>query len=163
MQGLSSGFCKQCVLIVPLWNWNLSKTNWSQAISIVLIVPLWNWNLDAASVRFWYECSNRTFMELKWVSTSCWCWAFWCSNRTFMELKWLSTSCWCWAFWCSNRTFMELKCLKSALCSRTGEGSNRTFMELKSRCSLLPFLRRSVLIVPLWNWNYRMSSWKNAL
>ena len=30
---------------------------------------------------------------------------------------------------------------------------NRTFMELKLRVDFKAFLRLSVLIVPLWNWN----------
>ena len=97
------------VLIAPLWNWNLSKTSWSHAISMrsnrtfmelkylflsvsiivqrVLIAPLWNWNTLEVIAPCQPLCSNRTFMELKFSS---WLITFstnTCSNRTFMELK----------------------------------------------------------------------------
>ena len=81
------GWCS-LVLIVPLWNWNrclrcdcsrLSGSNctfmelklsmWpsAQREPYVLIVPLWNWNEESfVSAIKKGDCSNCTFMELKW-------------------------------------------------------------------------------------------------
>ena len=33
----------------------------------VLIVPLWNWNRSKLNLWTIYFCSNRTFMELKYI------------------------------------------------------------------------------------------------
>ena len=78
------------VLIVPLWNWNCSRGRCKccplcssnrtfmelkclprQAIPTsaqrVLIVPLWNWNSRPPTASSRRTCSNRTFMELKFV------------------------------------------------------------------------------------------------
>ena len=67
-----------------------------------------------------------------------------CSNRTFMELKFIP-------FWLpdspiarSNRTFMELKYAENRRAMQAEFSSNRTFMELKWSivyilCSLMWF------------------------
>ena len=73
------------------------------------------------------------------------------SNRTFMELKFISIFGHIQNLRGSNRTFMELKFssyreLDSLPCS-----SNRTFMELKLEPSVYRFSLQDVLIVPLWN------------
>ena len=53
------------VLIVPLWNWNLSDACFKADEQQVLIVPLWNWNDVIAHKLAKQMSSNRTFMELK--------------------------------------------------------------------------------------------------
>ena len=120
-----------CVLIVPLWNWNVApfafallasaRSNrtfmelkfldfWiGKGVASVLIVPLWNWNWIIKGCYNILRCSNRTFMELK------------CPTRPNNEMtqKVLIVPLWNWnlgvnhSSWrrlCSNRTFMELKC-----------------------------------------------------
>ena len=57
------------VLIVPLWNWNAFVGGKQVPDNLVLIVPLWNWNWAARPQRQPRKPrSNRTFMELKWLS-----------------------------------------------------------------------------------------------
>ena len=97
--------------------------------------------------------SNRTFMELKSLTTIVSIGTTEGSNRTFMELKSrfysastradsvLIAPLWNWntttAKICeyvsqsSNRTFMELKSSRRDYLLATDGGSNRTFMELK--------------------------------
>ena len=75
------------VLIVPLWNWNVRFRRSMRKTLNVLIVPLWNWNEEKGILDKRHSCSNRTFMELKWLIAFCCCINFCCSNRTFMELK----------------------------------------------------------------------------
>ena len=119
----------------------------------VLIVPLWNWNYWYTLFDYHASCFNRTFMELKlliyfiWLSRQfvlivpLWNW-----NSRTPSTTWLV----CKSF---NRTFMELKSYKYAY-GYYSTCFNRTFMELK----LKPYERhdkiRTVLIVPLWNWNF---------
>ena len=74
---------------------------------------------DALQVLF---CSNRTFMELKFVELIAIHRAGEGSNRTFMELKYCRGRGTTRAPYSSNRTFMELK----YLCRRVG-GSNLWF------------------------------------
>ena len=56
-----------------------------------------------------YQCSNRTFMELKLLRQLTKKSEQTRSNRTFMELKLTKASAIIKATFCSNRTFMELK------------------------------------------------------
>ena len=78
------------VLIVPLWNWNSSISDWDLNLLVgfnrtfmelkfvllyhyliqyrVLIVPLWNWNYQQNQTLVLASRFNRTFMELKFTS-----------------------------------------------------------------------------------------------
>ena len=56
---------EEFVLIVPLWNWNISVLPQVTIDNVVLIVPLWNWNTIARDGKVLEICFNRTFMELK--------------------------------------------------------------------------------------------------
>mgnify|MGYP001715812469 CR=1 FL=1 len=78
---------KKHVLIAPLWNWNSVPQNYLEALKSrsnrtfmelklpyihscfhpwkVLIAPLWNWNMLIHYTAARFDCSNRTFMELK--------------------------------------------------------------------------------------------------
>ena len=56
-------------------------------VYIVLIVPLWNWNLTRDHKPPAREGSNRTFMELKLDRLIKVIIQVKSSNRTFMELK----------------------------------------------------------------------------
>ena len=165
---------------------------------MVLIVPLWNWNLstfNGAAIKI--ARLNRTFMELKHRHRSGLPAPAVRLNRTFMELKrnWHAVNH--WNVIRLNRTFMELKPameVKNVLNSsdvlivplwnwnwttteefRTAFGVlivplwnwnysrkfnvsmntclNRTFMELKRLYVSLINSVNAVLIVPLWNWN----------
>ena len=140
----------------------------------VLIVPLWNWNPFKASNLCTLECSNRTFMELKYSFLLSPFYRLSCSNRTFMELKLLAAPWFWWLLRSSNRTFMELK-FAIGICSivvsevlivplwnwnqeflklvELPPRSNRTFMELKFVTYTAVSKAKLVLIVPLWNWN----------
>ena len=81
-------YWRRCVLIVPLWNWNLRIQDFHLTtvegfnrtfMELKLIWPLWPWRSE---VSF-----NRTFMELKFeYGCLCSCKTA-CFNRTFMELK----------------------------------------------------------------------------
>ncbi len=129
------------VLIAPLWNWNEDDQAPLSGPTVVLIAPLWNWNLDAASARSWHQCSNRTFMELKFVKVRKDRVRKVCSNRTFMELKFLSLSHILHIFtvliaplWNWNISII-LQMMRSYI------SSNRTFMELKWLLLLLVFVR----------------------
>ena len=53
-----------------------------------------------------------------------------------------------------NCTFMELKSVRSKSAGVVGISLNCTFMELKLDFISLHTNNVSVLIVPLWNWNY---------
>ena len=55
------------VLIAPLWNWNYTGEVWVPSLPRVLIAPLWNWNSSDNLIRTGGTCSNRTFMELKFI------------------------------------------------------------------------------------------------
>ena len=58
------------VLIAPLWNWNIWLLSWKSTLATVLIAPLWNWNmLYVICYLNKFKCSNRTFMELKYLVT----------------------------------------------------------------------------------------------
>ena len=141
---------------------------------LVLIVPLWNWNVTISDVEATATSLNRTFMELKRelrifnLSLAA------CLNRTFMELKLIGSvldadgvmvlivPLWNWNSnprneallknlvlivplwnWNSarmqksgtgprlNRTFMELKRSNNSRSNTTTLSLNRTFMELK--------------------------------
>ncbi len=110
----------------------------------------------AWSIRAEVLCFNRTFMELKFASflfimtvavvliVPLWNWNFVTKSVDMSQ------------YMCFNRTFMELKSLSRNPLVWLSTSFNRTFMELKFRwwrCWLLHFV---VLIVPLWNWNYRL-------
>ena len=101
-----------------------------------------------------WSCSNRTFMELKFMQLSC---AF-NQKPTFksylygIEIKlivnlWiclfmvLIVPLWNWNWAHGTKGIWVV-------------GSNRTFMELKFRKSIRIICCKLVLIVPLWNWNY---------
>ena len=56
---------------------------------VVLIVPLWNWNRIRNEKVIRELRSNRTFMELKFVSVPGDGVPIHGSNRTFMELKYV--------------------------------------------------------------------------
>ena len=98
------------------------------------------------------------------------------SNWTFMELKrgfpvplsrqsWvLIEPLWNWNFSSlidfqihrrSNWTFMELKRWSETAEGRRKQSSNWTFMELKRIMKIFQPIIITVLIEPLWNWNYR--------
>ena len=104
--------------------------------------------------------SNRTFMELKYVSVI----------PPTLNLTVLIVPLWNWNLQnriinstsiCSNRTFMELKYTTSLCEAPSFERSNRTFMELKCKIAKARSYGLSVLIVPLWNWNRReFQRWK---
>ena len=118
------------VLIVPLWNWNDRLPACFVVAYLVLIVPLWNWNSIVAKTIFTLECSNRTFMELKFIWLTLMLRSFsvlivplwnWNLGRSFY-LRLLDyvliVPLWNWntttrtngfSISCSNRTFMELK------------------------------------------------------
>ena len=119
-----------CVLIVPLWNWNVERDLSVCDLSEVLIVPLWNWNFIIHRNIHAFFGFNCTFMELKWRSSKrsyrcntvlivpLWNWnsahradgalqkGF---NCTFMELKWTRAASWTLPTPRFNCTFMELK------------------------------------------------------
>ena len=57
------------VLIVPLWNWNMTMVHEIMHGMKVLIVPLWNWNSSTINGYDKSFGSNRTFMELKLIMT----------------------------------------------------------------------------------------------
>ena len=127
-----------------------------------------------------YHRSNRTFMELKFISTMLSLRLFLRSNRTFMKLKFsvcllssnilavLIVPLWNWnvdllrygldpttvlivPLW--NWNFRS----KSDI-ERERLRSNRTFMELKSAILILKCITLLiVLIVPLWNWNFLLT------
>ena len=81
-------------------------------------------------IKIRWKCFNRTFMELKPVSS------MWQSS-----LKWvLIVPLWNW-----NKSFEEFV--------KLGNSFNRTFMELKLNWGYLILSPFPVLIVPLWNWN----------
>ena len=72
-------------------------------------------------------------------------------NRTFMELKSMTS---CESFHLQdgfNRTFMELKYGCADENRRMDVGFNRTFMELKFVITIRQGVGTFVLIVPLWN------------
>ena len=75
------------VLIVPLWNWNKYRHNLASSAESVLIVPLWNWNDIVEHMQVQQNCSNCTFMELKYEVASIKAAEDARSNCTFMELK----------------------------------------------------------------------------
>ena len=57
------------VLIVPLWNWKVTKGYAVAVAETVLIVPLWNWKSSRPeAVEGVAVGLNCTFMELKVVS-----------------------------------------------------------------------------------------------
>ena len=120
------------VLIVPLWNWNTSASDFSKCQLDVLIVPLWNWNL------YWEVkhkqmpfCFNRTFMELKFTTPS----------PLSAKEKVLIVPLWNWNYHQIFACYLI-------------SGFNRTFMELKYHWSISVPKITAVLIVPLWNWNF---------
>ena len=82
----------------------------SDILKPVLIVPLWNWNVtsdlqgQSGQISF-----NRTFMELKYTFSTRTRQAYLSFNRTFMELKSAGLSAAGSLLGCFNRTFMELK------------------------------------------------------
>ena len=145
----------RCVLIAPLWNWNVGGIAASRIVGssnrtfmelksegkaltdlyiFVLIAPLWNWNSYNATVCRFGHRSNRTFMELKSKITSLLSSATSSSNRTFMELKCLNTigspnfrSVLIAPLWNWYDGTFEMPDGKTS--------SNRTFMELKCRTS----------------------------
>ena len=102
--------------------------------SRVLIVPLWNWNFYR-----WLTCKQKALVLI----VPLWNW-----NLSVYDDK--------ARFPCFNRTFMELKCHLVHPVRLVTKSFNRTFMELKLVCSDSATLIRFVLIVPLWNWNYRV-------
>ena len=120
--------------------------------NLVLIVPLWNWNRRALRPAARISGFNRTFMELKYriqfrdnkvsrvLIVPLWNW-----NLTDISLATYQDS--------FNRTFMELKCSTIARLSLHDDSFNRTFMELKCINDRWLRVNKSVLIVPLWNWN----------
>ena len=61
--------------------------NIKSTILNVLIVPLWNWNLSLRINIQENKSFNRTFMELKFLSQQQEDYQYTCFNRTFMELK----------------------------------------------------------------------------
>ena len=66
----------------------LMGEEWKATGQKVLIVPLWNWNGRKQSADNWTtNSSNRTFMELKFTTSSVIIIDCSSSNRTFMELK----------------------------------------------------------------------------
>ena len=124
--------CRLRVLIVPLWNWNLSAREGQNTYALVLIVPLWNWNCTSlVSWRNSLYRLNRTIMELKCERQSggvefagvlivpLWNWNLSC--RCLMMVATVSL----------NRTIMELKSLKIGQGRREVICLNRTIMELK--------------------------------
>ena len=50
----------------------LFNVGWCYRIIPVLIVSLWNWNKGGRGGGHNWVRSNRTFMELKWLSTTEW-------------------------------------------------------------------------------------------
>ena len=63
----------------------------------------------------------------------------------------------------SNCTFMELKLWSLILRLLNFLSSNCTFMELKSLSSNRERVKRKVLIVPLWNWNWKTLAFSVSL
>ena len=100
------------VSIEPLWNWNNTFPRRITFTRLVSIEPLWNWNHKEVNPLCAAERINRTFMELKFGTSSAlannaavsieplWNWNSlfvsyqkernFCINRTFMELKYRS-------------------------------------------------------------------------
>ena len=142
------------ILIEPLWNWNrfkkmmphilndinrtsmeLKRSNYLTSISSaeILIEPLWNWNmLMTTSCMMLSMNINRTSMELKPYLYRIFSIAKWNINRTSMELKLKS--------WNKER--------------HPSHYINRTSMELKHRWAPDNENATSILIEPLWNWNF---------
>ena len=67
------------------------------------------------------------------------------------------------ASFCFNRTFMELKYSSKKMAWSLQGSFNRTFMELKYVSAFGWSSQSSVLIVPLWNWNFHLASKNPAL
>ena len=144
----------ETVLIVPLWNWNISNRQALQSRRDVLIVPLWNWNKILWSSFTSLSGSNRTFMELKLLAgmaeaaysyvliVPLWNWNWISRSRRNQCLSVLIVPLWNWNKLGYLVTHPSVKC------------SNRTFMELKYLTSKQIATGQIVLIVPLWNWNY---------
>ena len=143
-------------------------------VLFVLIVPLWNWNKVDSRTSIFIGGSNCTFMELKSLCRIKECsWLFvlivplwnWNSKKKihkYLFQKVLIVPLWNWnigltnadaTLSSSNCTFMELKFYNSSDSVNPLKCSNCTFMELKSSKSSNLLRSRTVLIVPLWNWN----------
>ena len=81
-------FSVSCVLIVPLWNWNIDYALLESKDIHVLIVPLWNWNYSITLFVIYKDYSfNCTIMELKWKERYRLCYQYSSFNCTIMELK----------------------------------------------------------------------------
>ena len=171
--------CNRQALIVPLWNWNSSKTflfaNLRRGFNCTFMELKSSWRTMKVRTRTGFNC---TFMELKYFRVYCRRSAWGCFNCTFMELKSnakllthiassaLIVPLWNWnqkpkppRGWVSysfNCTFMELKSSnRTKICCATITRFNCTFMELKCsercKCNNKSWM---ALIVPLWNWNW---------
>ena len=102
----------------------------------VLIAPLWNWNHMQWTHTVTSRCSNRTFMELKFIR--------WLGYSYYKIV--LIAPLWNWNW---------IRCQRIPESHRS---SNRTFMELKFIKYKLVARNIYVLIAPLWNWNaHRLS------
>ena len=125
---------EQCVLIVPLWNWNVINPKPSDIAASVLIVPLWNWN------RMVKGCNN-TWRDVLIVPS--WNWNL---NYTlyliFRELV-LIVPYWNWNW-------------RNILKKMINSSFNCTIMELKYMIKESYTVKYRVLIVPSWNWNHRV-------
>ena len=118
----------------------------------VLIVPLWNWNISELIFLNIIFSSNRTFMELKlrckhkqsdWtfvLIVPLWNWNRRNQGAEVHQRKVLIVPLWNWNYLGAPHTMFVVS-------------SNRTFMELKSPCTIDNETIPRVLIVPLWNWN----------
>ena len=120
----------------------------------VLIVPLWNWNLSASNIRAWpLSGFNCTFMELKWSTN-----VPWKQSKTVLIVPLWNWNNFSASRWCTMRSvlivplwnwnnYVLIRCLQG------GTGFNCTFMELKFLSKCKEVTDEEVLIVPLWNWN----------
>ena len=95
-------------------------------------------------------------MELKWTRSARKDGRTFSSNCTFMELKSWQMMKKIREGYGSNCTFMELKCWYASPILSEFRCSNCTFMELKYAITIKTGATDFVLIVPLWNWNFKV-------
>ena len=174
LKGKEKAWKTDCVLLVPLWNWNVNKFCDFKRSNWVLLVPLWNWNKFKWRWIFFYFCFTRTFMELKRIFSSV-------SGGVFPVLL---VPLWNWNVGSFCQFDLERQFYSYLYGIETGKAKatflyiikfysylygietfdlqeknleyyrfTRTFMELKLDKVYGQFKSDGVLLVPLWNWN----------
>ena len=121
------------LLIEPLWNWNIKKSQIVEKTGLLLIEPLWNWN------HLGFEPRN-IFPVL--LIEPLWNWNI--AATVYFSAPVASF----------NRTTMELKPTPARLHRLASSAFNRTTMELKHMRCPQNTASGNLLIEPLWNWNY---------